>query len=85
MGFNVPNWGFIVGGQTMTVGYTFGESPPSRGAQFAQGFPEDSANTLLVNNESIFFDSTNSQITYQFDLTCFGNGTRFELDGGGLS
>jgi hypothetical protein len=82
MGYNVANWGYIDGDTSITVGFTFGGA--SEGAQFAEGFPEDSGNTLISNNEGISF-GTDSQYSYQFDLTCYGTGTRFGLDGGGLS
>ena len=84
MSYNVANWGYINGGATITVGYWFNNGTSSEGAQYAEGFPEDSGNTLTVTNEGIGF-GTNSLTWYQFDLTCAGGGTRFSLDGGGLS
>jgi hypothetical protein len=84
MGYNIQNWGFIEGGATITVGYWFNNGTTAVGAQFAEGFPEDSGNTLTVNNEGIGF-GRDSLTWYQFDLTCSGPGTRYGLDGGGLS
>ena len=84
MAYNVPNWGFISGGATITVGYWFNNGKTSLGAQYAEGFPEDSGNLLTVTNEGIGF-GRDSLTWYQFDLKCNGPGTRFGLDGGGLS
>lgn len=81
MAFNVPNWGTISGGQSFPVAYTFGGA--NHGAQFAEGSPQNPGAFLISDQEGISTDNGGG-ITYQFQLTCFGNSTVFSLDGGGL-
>ncbi len=82
MAFNVPNWGFIAGGASFPVGYTF--NGEDRGAQCAEGKPENPLGNLISDRQQIFRGSDN-RITYQFQLTNVGQNTTFMLCGGGLS
>ena len=45
MAFNVPHWGTIASGQSITIGYTFGGQ--NHGAQFAEGNPENPGCCLI--------------------------------------
>jgi hypothetical protein len=83
MAFNVANWGTINSGQSFPVGYTFGGQ--NRGAQFAQGNPENPGATLISDQEAITMTGSGGT-NYQFQLSNIGSAnTTYGLDGGGLS
>jgi hypothetical protein len=83
MGFNVAHWGTIASGQSFAVGYTFGGQ--NRGAQFAEGNPEDPLGDLISDQEGIYMDNGGGT-NYRFQLTNIGPvTTTYGLDGGGLS
>lgn len=84
MSYNIDNWGFIDSNTTITVGFWFDNGNTFKGAQFAQGSPEDAGSLLTVTNEGIGFGD-DSKTWYQFDMTNHGRATRFRLNGGGLS
>ena len=83
MAFNVPNWGFIAAGSTLVTGYLFG-SGEDRGAQFAQGKPENPLGDIITDQQTIFRAEDN-HIEYFIRLTNIGQNTTFMLCGGGLS
>ncbi|HET7226974.1 MAG TPA: hypothetical protein VFK69_14800 [Candidatus Eisenbacteria bacterium] len=84
MAYNVKDWGFIEPGATIFVGYAWSDGG-SRGAQYAQGMPEDADSVLSVNDHTIGY-GRDSRFWYGFQMKNGGpNGTRFGLDGGGLS
>lgn len=83
MAFNIPNAGTIDKGQSFIISYSFGGQ--NKGAQFAEGNPENPGATLISDQEGITMTSTGST-TYQFQLTNTGSSnTVFGVDGGGLS
>jgi hypothetical protein len=82
MSFNVAHFGAINSGQSITVGYTFGGQ--NRGAQFAEGNPEDPGAILISDQEGIAMDNSGAT-SYRFQLTNISAvNTTFGLDGGGL-
>jgi hypothetical protein len=82
MAYNVANWGSINANTgPITVSYTLGGN---KGAQFAEGDPQNSGAYLISSNHGI--DNNNGSIVYSFQLTNIGGqATSYTLAGGALS
>jgi hypothetical protein len=84
MAYNIPNWGFINAGATITVGYWFNNGTSDQGAQYAQGHPQDNGGDLVVTNHEKFFD-LEGRWSYFFQMSNVDSDTWYALEGGGLS
>ncbi len=85
MAYNVKNWAFLASGASnVPMGFWFNNGTSDKGAQYAQGSPQDNGGELVTNSFAKTLD-LQGRVSYTITVSNHGSDTWMELEGGGLS